>query len=79
MMVMWGILGVYSNARTKQTKQCGVSNVGCLLNCLDEPVLMAGLKLLLTAFGIHQRLNCHESDSKLDITNVFSYYASFRL
>ena len=34
--------------------------VGYRLNRLDEPVFMAGPKLMLTEFGIHQRLESCE-------------------
>ena len=65
---MWGYFGglFYCKDKTNIT----MWGIECLLNCLDEPVLMAGLKLLLTEIGIHHRLKSHESDSKAVITNV---------
>ena len=36
--------------------------VGYCLNRLDEPIFMAGLKPLLTDFGIHHRLESRENE-----------------
>ena len=43
--------------------------MGYCLNCLDEPVFMAGPKLMLTEFGIHHKLESCVSVT-LDLRDV---------